>query len=304
MNLRIFFLLLLFQVLFLSPVPGQGCSDAGACSLNSINSTGDSVARKTRVRLSITQGIGLGEKFTLISQTTAGIQYRLFDGTTLELLSPFIFTYGNLGQTSGVGDFIFSLNQRLFTKNQKHIKLIVAGRLKSNNANFTYGGKPLPMAYQTSLGTNDIITGLLFTIPNWDFYTAYQHPFGRNKNEYLLTDPSLPDNKKYFESAQLKRGDDLYLRVRRELALRDNNVLIFTLLTIFRLQQDGIIKNDEKVLLDGSRETTINLGFSWVRKLSTGQSMELQFAFPVFERAYRADGLTRNAVVAIRFYNL
>ena len=303
-KIRALFILLLFGAIALSSALGQGCSDAGACSVNSLNFPEDSVSKKTKVRLSITQSFGLGEKFILISQTTVGVQYQMFRNTLLELLSPFLFTYGNLGYTSGVGDLILSLNQQLFSKSRERLKLIVAGRLKTNNANFAFQGQPLPMAYQTSLGTNDIILGLLYIIPNWDFYTAYQHPFGRNKNGYLISDPTLPDSEKYFESAQLKRGDDLYLRIRRELELRNENALIFTLLTIYRLQQDEIIKNDKPVLLDGSQELTINLGISWVKKLASGPSMELQLAFPVIERAYRADGLTRNVVVAIRFYNL
>ena len=283
---------------------GQGCSDAGACSINSLNIYENSTIGKTKVHFSMEQSFGLGEKFTLISQTTAGIQYQFLNNTLLELRVPFIFTYGNLGQTAGVGDLLLSVNQQLFRKNKDQLNLLVAGRLKSNNADFTFGGEPLPMAYQTSLGTYDAIFGLLYTIPKWDFYTAYQHSFGRNKNGYLVTDTTLPDSKKYFESAQLKRGDDFYLRVRRELMFKNESAFILTLMTIYRLQKDEIIKNDEPVLLDGSQGLTINLGFTWSKKLKSGQTMGLLLAFPLVDRVYRADGLTRNVVFTLRFSNL
>ena len=283
----------------------QGCSDAGACSISSLNISEDSShLKKSKVHFSVEQSFGLGEKFILISQTTAGIRYRIFKTTLLELRVPFVFTYGNLGQTSGVGDLLFSVNQQLFSRNTSQLNLLVATRLKSNNADFSFGSEPLPMAYQTSLGTYDGIFGLLYTIPKWDFYAAYQHPFGRNNNGYLVTDTTLPDSWKYYESAQLKRGDDAYLRVRRNLLLKKQNSSRFTLLTIYRVQQDEIIKNDKPVLLEGSRGLTLNLGFSWSKQLSTGQFMELMLSFPVIDRAYRADGLTRNVVLSLRLSNL
>jgi len=303
-KLKHFALTYFIGLLAISMAFGQGCSDAGACSISSLNFSGDPISKKSKVYFSIEQSFGLGEKFILISQTTAGIQYRIFKSTLLELRIPFIFTYGNIGQASGVGDLILSLNQRLFTKDKQQLRLFVAGRLKSNNADFSFAGEPLPMAYQTSLGTYDAIFGLLYVIPKWDFYAAYQHSFGRNKNGYLVTDTTLPDSKKYFESAQLKRGDDFYLRVRRELMFKNENALILTVMTIYRLQKDEIIKNDKPVLLDGSQGLTLNLGFTWTKKMKSGQTMDLLLTFPVIERAYRADGLTRNVVIGIRFSNL
>ena len=302
--MRCIILTILIGFFSVSLVSGQGCSDAGACSISSLNFSEDTIPNDSKVRFSMEQSFGLGEKFILISQTTAGIQYRVFKSTLLELRIPFVFTYGNIGQTSGVGDLLLSVNQQLFRKNKDQLNLLIAGRLKTNNADYTFAGEPLPMAYQTSLGTYDVIFGLLYVIPKWDFYAAYQHSFGRNKNGYLVTDTTLPDSKKYFESAQLKRGDDVYLRARRELAFKNRSSLILTLMTIYRLQKDEIIKNDKPVLLEGSQGLTLNLGFTWLRKLSTGQTMDLQLAFPVIDRAYRADGLTRNVVVSIRFSNL
>lgn len=304
--IRMKYLILLFFMGFfaVTSVFGQGCSDAGACSINSLNVSEDSTNTETKVRFGIEQSFGLGEKFTLISQTTAGIQYQIFKSTLLELRVPFIFTYGNLGQTSGVGDLIFSINQRLFRKNKTQLSLLLAGRLKSNNADFTFDGEPLPMAYQTSLGTYDAIFGLLYAIPKWDFYVAFQHAFGQNKNGYLVTDTNLPANEKYFESTQLKRGDDMYLRLRRQLSLKKEKKIILTLMSVYRLQEDEIIKNDQPVLLEGSQGLTLNLGFIWTKKINSGQTMDLMLSFPVIDRDYRADGLTRNAVVGIRISNL
>ena len=299
--MRFIVVIALLYLIAVSSSFGQGCSDAGACSISSLNFTEDSVSKNSKVHLSVEQSFGLGEKFIFISQTTAGIQYRVFKTTSIELRVPFVFAIGNLGQTAGVGDLLLSVNQRLFSKNKSQLDLLIAGRLKSNNSDFTFDGKPLPMAYQTSLGTYDVILGLFYAISKWDFYAAYQHSFGSNKNWYLLTDTTLPDSKRYFESAFLKRGDDSYLRVRRDFALKKRNHIILTFLAIYRIQEDEITRNDKPVLLDGSRGLTLNLGFSWSKKLFKGQLMELMLSFPVIDRAYRADGLTRNVVLGIRF---
>lgn len=303
--MRYVLVLCLFIFSLASTASAQGCSDAGACSISSLNVYDEApTLNKTKVHFVMEQSFGLGEKFVFISQTTAGLQYLLFKSTLIELRIPFIFTYGNLGQTSGVGDLLLSVNQRLFRKNNRQLHLLVAGRLKSNAADFSYGGSPLPMVYQTSLGTYDAIAGLLYTVSYWDFYTAYQHSFGRNKNDYLVRDTTLPANKKYFESAQLKRGDDVYFRLRRTLLLKNENSITLTLLAIYRIQKDEIIKNDKTVLLDGSQGLTLNLGFTWSKKLKKGQTMDLMLSFPVIDRDYRADGLTRNLVVGLRFSNL
>ena len=43
---------------------------------------------------------------------------------------------------------------------------------------------------------------------------GYQHAFNANRNGFLYNAwPNLPEDTPYFESAQLKRGDDLILRI-------------------------------------------------------------------------------------------
>lgn len=282
----------------------QGCSDAGACSIQTFNFEDKSPAFNQKIMLSFNQSLALGEKFTFISQTTLGLLYRLTSSTRFELRIPYLFTYGNLGFSSGVGDLILSASQDFFKDKEFQLTGIIGGRLKTNHSNYNFDGLPLPMAYQTSLGTNDIIIGTQYSRNTWNLYIAYQHPFGRNSNEYIVPEFETDPNKQYFESAYLKRGDDLYLRARYYLYLKKNDGFVFTMLSIYRIQKSEIIKNDQNLILDGANGLTINLGATYSKQIKKNRELSLILAFPVIDREYRADGLTRNIIFGIRFSNL
>ncbi len=283
---------------------GQGCSDAGACSVNTFQFEQLTNVSKQKISLNFEQTMALGEKFVYISQSTLILEYNLTSSTSFELRTPFIFTYGNLGYTSGVGDLILSASQDFINDKNYQLTAILAGRLKTNNSNFTDNDLALPMAYQTSLGTNDIILGSQYSRAKWNLYFAYQHPFGRNENEYLVPKNETDPAKQYFESAYLKRGDDLYLRGQYLIDLKKNRGLKLNLLSIYRIQESEILKDDEPLLLEGSSGLTVNIGLTYSKLIKHDRQLDLILAFPIIDREYRADGLTRNIVIGVSFKNL
>jgi len=280
---------------------GQGCSDAGACSIGSMDEEYDTEVAPPKIRLSYEQSFGLGEKFTFISQTSIALDLRVGKSTSIVIRTPFIFTSGNLGNSSGIGDVLVSVIQQLYKNDQSQFGVLVAGKIKSNNSNISFAGNPLPMAYQTSLGTYDIIVGAQYLWKTWDFYMAYQHPFGRNENEYLNNPLETDESKIYFESKHLKRGDDLALRVQKTFHLKKQQSLQPGVMPIYRIQKSVITKDDKDVTLDGSDGLTLNLYLTYVKKLKGNTIMYLTGAAPIIDRDYRADGLTRNFVLILRF---
>lgn len=282
----------------------QGCSDAGACSIGSMDDSEVEEIELYRLKISFDQSVAAGEKFTFISQTAVSLDVRLFKNTSLVIRTPFIFTSGNLGNSTGVGDVLISLIQQLYQDNESQFGMLVAGKLRSNNSDFSFYDSPLPMAYQTSLGTYDIIAGLQYLWKAWDFYFAYQHPFGRNDNQYLNNPSETDENKIYFESAQLKRGDDLAFRVQKTFELKNNQNLMPGVMPIYRIQKSEIIKNDQNVILEGSNGLTLNLYLTYMKQLKGNTILYLTGAFPVVDRSYRADGLTRNFVISMKFTQL
>jgi len=280
---------------------GQGCSDAGACSIGSMDHH-EGENQPPKFKLSYDQNFGLGEKFILISTTSLIVEHRFTNSTSFVARVPFIFTTGNLGNTSGIGDVFISFIQQLFHGQNSQLGILIGGKLKTNNSDFSFDN-PLPMAYQTSLGTYDIIAGIQYMFKTWDFYLAYQHPFGRNNNQYLHPDGETDESKLYYESAFLKRGDDIALRIQKTFFFKKGQTLQSGILPIYRLQKSEIIRNDHPEVLDGSNGLTFNLFLTYSNKLKDNIIISLTAATPVIDKAYRADGLTRNFVVSFRLTN-
>ncbi len=283
-------------------VYGQGCSDAGACSIGSMDDI-EGENQPTKFKLSYDQNFGLGEKFILISTTSIIVEHRFLKSTSFVVRVPFIFTTGNLGNTTGIGDVLVSFIQQLFHGQNSQLGILVGGKLRTNNSDFTFAGEPLPMAYQTSLGTYDIIIGAQYIYKTWDFYLAYQHPFGRNNNQYLHPEGETDEKKLYYESAQLRRGDDIALRVQKTFFLKNDQNLQPGIMPIYRLQKSEIIRNEIPEILQGSDGLTFNLFLTYSKKLKGNTTLSLTGAFPIIDKAYRADGLTRNFVFSLKITN-
>ncbi len=99
----------------------------------------------------------------------------------------------------------------------------------------------------------------------------------------------------------LKRGDDLALRVQKTFHLKKQQSLLPGVMPIYRIQKSVITKDDKDVTLDGSDGLTLNLYLTYVKKLKGNTIMYLTGAAPIIDREYRADGLTRNFVLTLRF---
>jgi hypothetical protein len=294
--IRVVLILLIFTGIY--QVSGQGCGDAGACSAGSLG-LHESGQNETRFWMGYAQSIGLADKESLVLSTDLTINHRLFHNTGLEVRIPYLVTIGNLGTTSGPGDLLVSLSQVVFQEKKSAFSIVAGGRIKTNESDKEMDGEPLPMVYQSSLGTHDIFAGIAWHSGDWSLSLAYQHPFGSNKNEYLRPDSmEIPENKQYFESAFLKRGDDLVLRFQRAFNIHPAGQVVTGILPVYRIQQDEIRRNGNYEKLPDSDGITINLYFNWIRQIDENKQFNISAAFPVYTRKYRADGLTRTAIVS------
>ena len=285
------------MLIALSAAP-QGCSDAGACSAGSLGLGGTTSPGKDLL-LGYSQAIGLADKESLVFTSELSVSHQLFPSTNLEVRIPFQVTTGNLGTTSGVGDLMVTLSQVIRQGKKSSLTLVAGGRLKTNDANKKSGDQPFPMVYQTSLGTYDIIAGMAWQSDVWSISLAYQHPFGNNLNESLLPESDdVPERKRYFESAYLKRGDDVMMRVQRTLNINAVSKLVVGALPIYRLQQDEIKRNGVNEQLPVSDGITFNVYFRWYRSIGENKLFNLSLGVPLHAREYRADGLTRTVVIS------
>ena len=289
-------LLLMIFLLKSIPTPGQGCSDAGVCSLGSMKSGDKDFGNHT---FSVGQTAEIGEEWTFISSTLIEANLALFPKIFISARIPFTFTKGNLGSTNGLGDLLASANYLFWQKDDAALIITVGGKIAISNADKSNEQLlPLPMPYQTSLGSSDLMAGITYNNESWHFALGYQHTLNRNENEFLHSKwPGDTEAQAYFESNRLWRGDDLMIRAERSFE-KGRRTITLGLLPILRLQKDEILdENNQTVLLDGSNQLTINLNIGYSYALNEKVSLRFRYANPIVWRESRPDGLTRYVVL-------
>ena len=284
----------------------QGCSDAGFCTAGAMQGgkhTTDSTKSKTALGFSCSLGAGENGTLIITPQLEGGIP--ISQHYILEAKLPFNIASGNLGNHSGVGDVIITCS-REFTTHSKdmYVTATLGSRIGVNNANASYNGMALPMPYQNSLGTTDIIAGLSMAYTKYFSIAAgYQQPVIQyNKNSYLPQDvyPSVLTDTTYFASNHLVRKGDILLRAEGKYQWK-SILLAAGPLFIYHLGQDGIsTSTGSKAMLKGSEGATLNLAFSISYNMKKSR-LDLLGGTPFIVRDYRPDGLTRAWVVTLRY---
>jgi len=226
----------------------QGCSDAGFCTMGAMKPD-QPFNKKIEFRLrsmEVSFYRGTTPLTPKIYVATADLNFSLSAKTSFQIKVPYQAVEGSLGKTSGLGDLSLCFTRTLFSTEKFDVNLSIGGKIPTNSSNKTDDDLPLPMYYQTSLGTYDFITGISLITPKWLFATGIQHPFNRNENEFLWS--RWPPNgehsqdyiQRYAPANKLKRGTDVMLRVERNFRFSRLNFSL-GLLPIFRVTNDEFI---------------------------------------------------------------
>jgi hypothetical protein len=279
---------------------GQGCNDAGLCTMGDLDGQGLTMGNKYNTQLSYF--FGLGEKQTLIN--TVQFEHRfmfLDDRAQVFLQLPFHYIYGELGQTFGVGDISIGFNYTYVRKKELTASFLIAAKLPPNESNKTVDGKGVPMVYQTSLGTYAVALGANFFYRKWQLGLGYINPFGSNRNYFYHSEwPGNEDALEYTQMQDLQRGDDAMLRLNRFFYAKTNRFNA-GLLALFRLQKDVVTQGEERVALDNSDGLTLNINLGYQRMLKNNDAITVSFAAPLITREVRVDGLTRTFVLMFTY---
>lgn len=288
----------LFLVSAAEPGHAQGCSDAGVCTMGAMGQQqvlADTSLAEQRHELKTSFSFGRGEQHVSVFQLTPELNLGISPEWRLQAKLPFTFVSGNLGRNSGAGDASFSLTYRRKTARGAVLGFTGGVKIATGDASATAGGLALPMPYQTSLGTHDVVAGFSFGWKGWNFAAAYQHVIvHHNQNGFLHKAwPAGSPAQQYFESDHLRRGNDALIRAEKKFVSGRFSVNP-GLLALYRLQED---RTGENMPVAGSKGFTLNITASaeYVRK--GPWIFGLLFAAPAVVRENRPDGLTR-AVVA------
>lgn len=302
--------ILVLSFVVFCPVIGlsQGCSDAGFCSVGTLgHQASNTASRGDEFAVFLTTGSGDQGVFVF----TPALQYqtKLSSSTSLQARITGGYASGNLGSVAGPGDVyataIISPTQKKVRRFRRSVTLGV--KIPLNKGDLAVGGESLPMAYQSSLGTVDVITGVTIADERWQFSVALQQPLtGGNGNSF---DPSRwgnPESADYFPSNRLGRKGDVLVRAAHYVSVRSRLRLSGGLLGIYHLSNDdfrGTGTDMSRMELRGSQGLTLNATASLIWLLKPSYSVGFSTGVPLVVRDSRPDGLTRSWVFSpeIRF---
>lgn len=214
---------------------------------------------------------------------------------------------GSLGETAGLSDLSVSYTRNLFSNEKFDINFSVGGKIPANDSNLEEDGKPLPMYYQTSLGTWDAIGGISLITRSWLVATGIQVPLNQNNNKFVWGEwPDYPNPdylRKYPKAKDLKRGTDIMFRVERNFRLSRLNFSLGAL-PIFRVVPDEYFDPavNERVRPEETTGMALSVIGTTGYSFSVSSGIRLLYGHKITQRELNPDGLPRHNVVTISYY--
>lgn len=277
---------------------GQGCSDAGICSIgNGFHIVIDS--SKNQIEVGNVFGKGL-EDVTYISPY---ISYTRIINSHFTLTTKITFSQasGSFGTRGNIGDAFLVGNYKFLEKNNKQWSTLLGIKIPFTGSNDKINNFSIPLDYQSSLGTYDLFLGADFKLNKLNFNAAIQLPIiNANANSYFDEYSASND----FPTTNLfERKPDVLIRSMYTFSSTNHK---FTykpnLLFIYHLGNDtfeNIYGNRQEI--PKSNGVTINGNLILNYKINGTSSIETSFAIPFVVREIRPDGLTRAATLGINY---
>lgn len=295
---QIALIILLLTVILANKTVAQGCSDAGFCTIGNLNHLQNEDDARKHQKISLLLPFGIGDETVFVF--TPGLQYdnRFSKQWALQAKLTTNTASGNLGNATGLGDLFLSGTYSFPSKTKWNVSATLGTKLPLNKSDLEEGNKPLPMQYQGSLGTVDLITGVSITNNKWQFAGGWQQPLsGKNSNQFLPIYWNTADAVKYPPSKDFSRKSDVLLRAAYLYQLSKKFSLNGGLLGIYHLGKDNYInQSNQKVVIAGSEGLTINITLAAWYKINNRLQIGCIAGTPLVVRDVRPDGLTRKFV--------
>ncbi len=278
---------------------GQGCSDAGFCTINSFkpNSTEDNEIFNNQFKV----GASFGRGNNSVSAYGGYIEYnrRVSNKLGLSTKLTTLAQSGNEISVFGLSDILINAN---YKANQK-LQLTLGAKVPLSKTDKTFDNLPLPMDYQASLGTFDLILGIGYEIKNIQFVAAIQHPLTQNNNKFI--NDSYPSDSKLrtFQSTnKFQRSGDVLLRVSYPVNLGSKFKLTPSILPIYHLANDKYTNESNIVKeIEGSKGLTLNGNIYLDYEINSDKIIQLNVGMPFIVRKSRPDGLTRSLIANLEY---
>jgi hypothetical protein len=247
----------------------------------------------------------------VIYVATTDFNFSINSKSSFQIKVPYMMVRsGNLGETEGISDLSLCYTRSLLNTDRFDVNFSVGGKIPTNRSDKTsnlFPGEPLPMYYQTSLGTYDFITGLSLINRKWLFATGIQIPFiHNNENTFDWGDfPDYPNPdyiREYSTSNLLKRGIDVMLRVERNFRFSRFNFSA-GLLPIYRITNDRITdpKTGKEIKPDGAQGLALSGIITAGYNFNVRNGIKVLVGHKIVQRETNPDGLTRELVSSITY---
>lgn len=302
--------------IFSSHAWSQGCSDAGFCTMGAMKPD-QPFNKKIPLRLrsmEVSFYRGTTTLSPIVYSGTLDLSFNLLDEKTFfQVKLPYQAVKGNFGNTKGLGDISFCFTRNVGRAGAYDINVSLGGKIPSNSADLKdeTNDLPLPMYYQTSLGTYDLVAGMSLISRNWLFATGIQHPFNKNKNHFTWGQwvPVYKNGegaeyvRSYDKCYELKRGTDIMLRVERNFRYSRVNFSA-GLLPIYRITRDEIADpvTGERIKPEGTTGLALSAIVTAGYSFNVRSGVRFLFGKKLADRDMNPDGLTRHDVMTVSYW--
>lgn len=273
----------------------QGCSDAGVCTLNAFKPSSET---NTNNHLKIGYTNGLADYD--ISVNGAYLEYGRHFGEKFGVDAKL----AALGQ-SGNGISVFGLSDIYLNSSYRHSEttgFTVGFKIPLNKADRRQNGIGLPMDYQSSLGTFDLLLGVSHRIGKLQAVVGYQQPLTQNDNVFVPE--AFPADSKLREipsTFQFERAGDVLLRLSYPIDFGKKLRITPSILPIYHISTDKYSVGSVQQEIEGSKGFTLNGNVFVDYQLGEKGTLQLSIASPFVVRDVRPDGLTRGYVVGLEY---
>ena len=268
----------------------QGCSDAGICSVGHSFQTSE---KEFKNGIEIGSVFGAGEAD--VTYFSPYITYTRTVNERLSLSSKITYSVasGSFGKRGALGDGYLIGNYNWKKKTETQWSTLLGFKIPFNSSNQKINGFSLPLDYQSSLGTFDLIVGANLNYKKWDFNAGIQIPvFNNNKNSYFK---DFSDTNDFPSTNLFERKSDALFRTTYTIQTTNKKFTFKpNVLFIYHLGKDNFENTfGKRETIIGSDGLTINGNLISAYRINSKNSLELSLATPFVVRDIRPDGLTR-----------
>lgn len=294
---------------------GQGCSDAGFCTMGAMKPD-QTYNKRIDIKLrslEINYYRGTSTLSAVIYATTIDFNIGINDYSSFQIKVPYQWAKGNLGRNGGLSDISLSYTRNLKTTEKWNINGTLGAKIPSGDANKTISNEftdnqevPLHMYYQNSLGSYDAIAGISAISGKWLIATGVQIALTENGNQFVWPDfPSYPDPEYLMDhdiGRNLKRGIDVMLRVERNWRFTNFNFSLGAL-PIWRVTKDEAIPamETERRKMEGTTGLALSVLGSFGYQFDVNNSIKIIRGIKLTDRDVNPDGLTRDDVWSVSY---